>query len=203
MMPTLRTIAQAGICSLLLLGPGLASAQSAGNECRPATGAAHPVQPTPTDLFVALIPAGDSAEAPAIYLGTLLQEVQLAFRAPTAIDKVSDGILRVWLHQDGRLTSPEPADTLIPLELARALTLAIDSVMRGGGIGPVFQTLPRDSVELSLIIHYQDQRTTISIPLVRVVPPPAYFEFQVEKPAMMRPGNPAPKYPTNLRESKV
>ena len=202
-MPTPRTIAQGVVCSLLLLGPALASAQSAAKECIPDKGARHPVQQTPTDLFVALIPAGDSADAPAIYLGTLLQEVQLAFTAPTTIGKMSDGVLRVWLHQDGRLTSPAPADTLIPHELSRALALAIDSVTRRGGIGPVFQPLPRDSVELALIVHYADQRTPLSIPLVRVVSPSAYFEFQVEKPAVMRPGNPAPTYPTHLREGNV
>jgi TonB family protein len=203
MMPTLRTIAQGVVCSLLLLCPELSMAQAGDTECIPEKGEHHPGEQPPIELFAALTPAGDSADVHAIYLGTLLQEVQLAFDAPNAIDKVSDGILRVWLHPDGRLTSAQPADTLLPRELARALTLAIDSVTRRGGIGPVFQPLPHDSVELNLIVHYADQRTVLSLPLLRVTLPPFYFEFQVEKPAMARPGNPAPKYPTHLREGHV
>jgi TonB family protein len=154
-------------------------------------------------MFVRLVPASDSAAVPAIYLGTLLQEVQLAFTAPDTIVELSDGGMSVWLHGDGRVTNPRAADTLLPSELTRALTAAIDSVSRRGGIGPVFPQLRTDSVELRLIVHYPDQRTPLSVPFLRVALPAAYFEFEVEKPAVAKPGNPAPRYPTPLRENGV
>lgn len=155
------------------------------------------------DMFATLMPAGDSAGAPAMYLATLLQEVQFAFAPPDTIATLSDGAMRVWLHADGRLTSPQSADPVLSAELTRALTAAIDSVARSGGIGPVGLQLRSDSVELRLVVHYADRRTPFSVPFLRVTRPAAYFEFQVEKPALPRPRSPAPKYPTSLREQGI
>jgi hypothetical protein len=154
-------------------------------------------------MFATLVPAGDTANAPAIYLATLLQEVRHAFTPPDTIARLSDGVMGMWLHRNGRLTNPQIADTLLPVEVARALVLAMDSVSRAGGIGPVVPELRTDSVELRLVVHYAAQRTPLSVPLLRVALPPVYFEFQVEKPAIAMPGNPAPKYPPYLRENNI
>ena len=154
-------------------------------------------------MYATLVPARDSADAPAMYLATVLQEALLTFRAPDTMPKLSDGEIAVWLHSDGRLTSPRAVDTLLPISLARELSGALDSLSRRGGIGPVFPELRTDSVELRLIVHYADQRTPLSLPFLRVAVPAVYFEFQVEKPAMARPGNPAPVYPAHLREGGI
>lgn len=84
--------------------------------------------------------------------------------------------MSVWLHSDGRLTNPRAADTLLPGELVRGLTVAIDSVTRRGGIGGVFPQLRTDSVELRLIVHYVDQRRPFSVPFLRVTRPTVYLE---------------------------
>lgn len=198
-MPTVRTIAQALVICALSLNARLTIAQQpAGpaNQCVPREGA-------PKEVFASLVPVGDSADAPAIYLGTLLQEVRLAFTGPDTIAKLSDGVMSVWLHSDGRLTNPRAADTLLPSEIIRTLTVAIDSVSRRGGIGGVFPQLRTDSVELRLIVHYADQRRPFSVPFLRVARPTVYLESQVEKPAVAKPGNPAPKYPFDLRASGI
>lgn len=204
-MATFRIIAQAATICLLSLNARLALAQTPGGAplCVPQQGRIHASQQVATDMFAALVPAGDSTDAPAMYLATLLQEVQLVFAAPDTLTKVSDGLMSAWLHADGRLTNPRAVDTLLPPTLARALAAAMDSVSRTGGIGPVFPELRTDSVEVRLIVHYADQRTPLSIPILRVVIPPAYFEFQVEKPALAKPGNPPPRYPAHLRERSV
>lgn len=205
-MFTLRTIAQAALICLASLNAGLAIAQQpadAAKQCVPRKRTLHASQQTYVEMFARLVPASDSAAAPPIYLGTLLQEVQLAFEPPETIAKLEDGVMSVWLHGDGRLTNPQVADSVLPTELARALAIAIDSVSRRGGIGPVFPQSRTDSVELRLIVHFPGQRTPLSVPLVRVALPPAYFEFQVEKPALQKPLKAGPRYPTALRESGV
>ena len=151
-------------------------------------------------MYAVLVPARDSADASAMYLATLLQEVQTALVPPDTVDKLSDGVMSLWLHADGRLTDPRPADTLLPREVGAALTAAIDSVTRRGWLGPVLPPLRTDSVALLLMVHYPDQRTPLSVPLFRVTSPPAYFEFQVEKPALSQSGNPGPTYPESLRK---
>jgi TonB family protein len=83
------------------------------------------------------------------------------------------------------------------------LTVAIDSVSRLGGIGPAFPRLRTDSVEMRLVVRYADKRTSLSIPLFRVALPRTYLEFEVEKPALAKPGSPAPRYPTELREARI
>lgn len=138
-----------------------------------------------------------------MYLATLLQQVQLVFTPPDTIAKLSDGVMSVWLHADGRLTHARAADTLLPSELLHPLIAAIDSVVRSGGIGPVFPQLRTDSVDLRLIVHYADQRTPLSLPFIRVAFPPVYFEFEVEKPAIAKPGNRGPAYPPLLRENGI
>src|SRR5688572_4463068 len=203
-MLSLRSIAQATIC-ILSLNAGLALAQrpDSAARCVAQPGRLHASQQATTDMFAVLVPAGDSTDAPAMYLATLLQEVQLAFTPPDTLTKVSDGLMSAWLHADGRLTNPRAADTLLPPALARALAAAMDSVSRTGGVGPVLPEMRTDSVEMRLIVHYADQRTPLSIPILRVVVPPAYFEFQVEKPVLAKPDNPPPRYPAHLRARSV
>jgi TonB family protein len=202
-MPVFRTIAKAAlVCSLSLTGRVAASQQpsDASKQCEPRKRAQYASEETHTNMYAALVPARDTADAPAMYLATLLQEVQTAFEAPDTIAKLSDGIMSVWLHADGRLTDPRSADTLLPGEVVGALTAAIDSVGRRGWAGPVIPPLREDSVHLLLIVHYEDQRTPMSLPLFQVTTPPAFFEFQVEKPAVAQHGNPTPDYPEHLRE---
>jgi len=67
----------------------------------------------------------------------------------------------------------------------------------------VIPPLRSDSIELRLRVHYADERGPLSLPLMRVALPPAYFEFQVDKPALQKRGGPAPRYPRDLRESGV
>lgn len=204
-MPTLRSIAQAAVICVLSVNARLVLGQQSTDttKCVPRKGARHAVQPASTDMFATLVPAGDSADASAIYLATLLQQVRYAFTPPDTIATLSDGALRVWLHADGRLTSPRSADPPLSVELTRALTAAIDSVTSSGGIGPVGLQLRTDSIELRLVFHYADRRTPLSVPFFRVGHPPAYFEFQVDKPALQKPGSSAPTYPRHLRESDV
>lgn len=205
-MPISRKLTQAVAICFVALTPQLAAAQDVGGrttQCVPARGSLHASQQTASHLYATLVPAHDSADVPAMYLATLLQEALLTFAAPDTIPKLSDGVMSVWLHADGRLTNGRAIDTLLPAPLAEALAAAMDSLSRRGGVGPVFPELRGDSVELRLIVHYADQRTPLSIPFLRVSVPPAYFEFQVEKPAMPRPGNPPPVYPPALRENEI
>jgi TonB family protein len=138
-----------------------------------------------------------------MYLALVLQELRPVFRAPDTIADLPTGIMSVWLHASGRLTRARPADTLLPASITHALTMAIDSLSRLGGIGTVLPPLPADSVELRLVLHSAAQRTALSVPFLQVALPPTYFEFEVEKPALARPGNPSPLYPPALRDSHI
>jgi TonB family protein len=197
-MPTRRMIPQAfGIC-ILSLTASVALAQQA-KPCVPKKGASD--RPS-IEMLGTLVSAGGSAEAPPMYLATLLQEIQLVFNPPDTIAELSTGQMSMWLHADGRLTNARAVDTTLSDELVRALGIAIDSTSRLGGIGPVFPSLGADSVPVRLVIHFSDQRAPFSVPLLRFSSP-VYYEFQVEKPALLKPGNPAPDYPDGLREMKV
>ena len=202
-MAPFRTLAQVTAICLGLLKAWPLAAQDRARPCDPPKRSLQTFQQPPAELYATLVPARDSGDAPAMYLATVLQEALLAFMAPDTMPKVSDGVIALWLHADGRLANPHAVDTLLPVPLARALGAALDSVSRRGGIGPVFPELRTDSVELRLIVHYADQRTPLSLPFLRVAAPTVYFEFQVEKPAMARPGNPSPGYPTHLREGGI
>jgi TonB family protein len=107
-MPTLRVIAQAAVCCLPFVDQALAIAQNAATGCVPNEGSRSSSTHATVELFATLTPARDSTDVPAIYLGTLVQEVQLAFSSPDTIRELGDGIVRVWLHPDGRLTSALP-----------------------------------------------------------------------------------------------
>ena len=201
---TCHVLTRAALLCVALVTARWASAQddpSGPRHCIPARAPLHSSQQPLAQLFATLVPARDSADAPAMYLATVLQEALLLFRAPDSMSKLSDGVMAVWLHADGRLTNARAGDTLLPTPLVAALSTALDSLSRRGGIGPVFPALGVDSVELRLIVHYADQRTPLSLPFLRVAIPQVYFEFQVEKPAMARAGNPSPVYPALLRES--
>lgn len=202
-MASFLTLTQVTAICLGLLVTRPAAAQDRARPCDPPKGSLPTFQQPPTELYATLVPARDSGDAPAMYLATVLQEALLAFRAPDTISKLSDGVMAVWLQRDGRLTNARAVDTLLPVSLVRELSAALDSLSRRGGIGPVFPELRSDSVELRLIVHYPDQRTPLSLPFLRVAAPTVYFEFQVEKPAMARPGNPSPVYPTHLREGGI
>lgn len=205
-MPIHRRLTHAAAICFVVLGWQAANAQAVGagtTQCIPARGSLHPTQQAAARLYATLVPARDSADAPAMYLATVLQEALLTFAAPDTMAKLSDGAMSVWLHGDGRLTNPRAMDTLLPVPLVEALAAAMDSLSQRGGVGPVFPALRSDSVELRLIVHYEDQRTPLSIPFLSVTLPPVYFEFQVEKPAIAKPGNPPPNYPTHLRENGI
>jgi TonB family protein len=197
-----RTIPQAVAICILSLTASLAVAQES-KSCVPKDGAPDSSHRRSIEMLGTLVPAGETADVPAMYLATLLQEIQLVFNAPDTLAELSSGQMSMWLHSDGRLTNPVPADTTLSRDLARPLAIAIDSASRLGGIGPVFPKLGADSVPLRLVIHYADRRTPLSISLLRFASSPAYFEFQVEKPALPKRGNPAPKYPAGLRQSGV
>lgn len=200
-MLRLRTVTHATVICALSAGAGAASAQQSAKPCAPQKSARHVERPS-VDLFATLVAAGDSGRVPPIYLATLLQEIQLLVKAPDTIAELSTGHMSLWLHGDGRLTNPGATDSLLSQELVRALTVAIDSISRLSGIGPVPDPGP-DSIPLRLFVHFADERTPFSLPLIRVALPPAFFEFQVEKPALLRPGQPAPKFPQNLREMNL
>ena len=132
-----------------------------------------------------------------MYLATLLQEALSGFHPPDTVANVTTGVLAMWLHADGRISNMRAVDPL-PSGLVRALTNAIDSLMGRGGIGPVIPAMASDSAEVHLVLHWAAERTKLSIPLLRLTPPPFYTETQVDKPALPKPGNAAPKYPGNL-----
>lgn len=150
-----------------------------------------------------LVPATDSVRAPEVYLGTLLQEALTAFRPPDTITSAVNGVMSMWLHTDGRLSDVRAADTVLPVNLVNALRLAIDSMGRRGGIGPVVPPLTADSIPLHLILHWAAERTPLSVPVIRLQPPDAYYEFQVDKPALNNVTRVFPSYPTHLRESDI
>lgn len=191
---------------LLWLSAQGASAQQiigSGARCVPKTSGRGIVQPPPIEVYATLEPSADSTDVPAMYLATLLQEIQGAFALPDTIGGLSDGTLDVWLQRDGRLTGARTTDSLLPSEIAGALTVAIDSVSRAGGIGPVFPQMRADSVALSLVVHGAGEATPHSIPMFRVSRPPIFSEIQVEKAALAVAGNPAPKFPPNLLKDDV
>lgn len=193
-----RTIPQAVAICILALTASLAVAQQP-NACVPKTGAS---QRPSIEMLGTLVPAGESAQVPAMYLATLLQEIQLVFNAPDTIGELSAGQMSMWLHADGRLSNPRAGDTTLSRELVQALAVAIDSTSRLGGIGPVFPALGADSVPVRLVVHIGERRTPFSIPLLRFALP-VYYEFQVQKPALAKRGNPAPEYPQGLREMNI
>jgi TonB family protein len=196
-----RMIPQAVAICILSLTASLAVGQES-QPCVPKRDAPDSSQRRSIEMLGTLVPAGETADVSAMYLATLLQEIQLVFNAPDTLAELSSGQMSMWLHADGRLTNPRPVDTTLSGDLVRTLAIAIDSASRLGGIGPVFPKLSADSVPLRLVIHYSDRRTPMSIALLRFASP-AYFEFQVEKPALPKRGNPAPKYPDGLRQSGV
>jgi TonB family protein len=206
-MPVRPTVLQAFAICALVLTSRLAIAQVPADRakpCVPEKRAARDSQHvSSTEMFATLVPVGDPAAVPALYLATLLQEIQLLLEAPDTIAQVSSGQMSAWLHADGRLTNPQATDTLLSPEVVRALAIAIDSASRLGGIGPVFPQLGADSVALRLVVYYASQRSPLSVPLFRVAIRRPYFEFEVEKPALAERGNPAPKYPAHLRERGI
>jgi TonB family protein len=149
-----------------------------------------------------LVPATESVRAPEVYLGTLLQEALTAFQPPDTITSAVGGVVSMWLHADGRLSDVRAADTVLPVNLVNALRLAIDSMVRRGGIGPVLPQPTADSIPLHLIMHWAAERTPLSVPVMRLQPPIAYHEFQVDTPAL-NVGKAFPSYPTHLRESYI
>lgn len=200
-MGTPRCIAQVVVMFLLPLSAHAAIAQQVvgtGAGCAPRTSGRGVVQPPPIDVYATLEASADSTDVPAMYLATLLQEVRDAFALPDTIAGLSDGTLEVWLQRDGRLTSARATDSLLPADLASALMRAMDSVSRGGGIGPVFPGMRADSVSLSLVVHGAEETTPHSIPMFRVSRPPVFSEIQVEKAALAVAGNPRPKIPPSL-----
>lgn len=195
-------ISQAAAACLVSVTAALAVAQEPADRampCIPKTRASDSSRTTSVDMYATLVPAGDSANPPEMYLATLLQEIQLLLTAPDTIAELSGGQMSMWLHADGRLTNPRAADTVLSREIVGALTAAIDSTSQLGGIGPVFPALSTDSVPVRLVVYYSSKQAPLSVPLFRVSLPRPYFEFEVEKPVLAKRGNPFPKYPEELR----
>ena len=95
-MPTSRTVTQGvAIClGLLCSRPAPAQADSRGPpQCVPAGVPLRASAQTSAQMYATLVPAGDSADAPAMYLATLLQEALLTFQAPDTMAKLSDGVM--------------------------------------------------------------------------------------------------------------
>ena len=198
-----RMISHAIAACLVTLTAALAAAQEPADGARPCIPAKRPgdVRSLSLDVVATLVPAGDSARPSAMYLATLLQEIQGLLTAPDTIAELSGGgEMTMWLHADGRLTNPSAADTMLAPEVVRALTTAIDSTSRRGGIGPVFPAVDADSVPVRLVVSYASKQTPLSVPLFRVALPPPYFEFEVDRPVLPRQGNLFPKYPEDLRQ---
>lgn len=198
-----RMISQAIAVCLVTLTAALAVAQEAADRAKPCIPAKRPgdVRSLSLDVFATLVPTGDSARPSAMYLATLLQEIQGLLRAPDTIAGLSGGgEMSMWLHPDGRLTNPVAADAILAPEIVRALSAAIDSTSRRGGIGPVFPAVGADSVPVRLVVHYASKPTPLSVPLFRVSLPPPYLEFEVDRPAVAKRGNPFPKYPEDMRQ---
>lgn len=188
---------------LVALTAALAVAQEPTDRARQCIPAKPPrdVRTLSLDVFATMVPAGDSARPSEMYLATLLQEIQGFLTAPDTIAQLSGGgEMTMWLHPDGRLTNPTAIDTLLAPEIVRSLTAAIDSTSRRGGIGPVFPAFGADSAPVRLIINYASGQTPLSVPLFRVTLPPPYLEFEVERPALAKRGNPAPRYPVDRRQ---
>ena len=188
---------------LVTLTAALAVAQEPADRATQCIPAKRPgdVRTLSLDVFATMVPAGDSARPSEMYLATLLQEIQGLLTAPDTIAQLSGGgEMTMWLHPDGRLTNPTAIDTVLAPEIVRSLTLAIDSTSRRGGIGPVFPAFSADSAPVRLIINYASRQTPLSVPLFRVTLPPPYLEFEVDRPALAKRGNPAPRYPEDLRQ---
>src|SRR5688500_13577343 len=195
-MSILRLAAATPLVILLVPSPCPAEGQSAraATTCDRRGG-----NPSPT-MFATLLPATDSAGVPGMYLAILLQEALSRFHPPDTVENVTTGVVAMWLHADGRVSNVRAVDPL-PASLGSALTNAIDSLMRRGGVGPVIPAMVSDSAEVHLVLHWSAERTKLSIPLFRRSPPPFYSETQVDKPALAKSGGPFPNYPRNLLEA--
>src|SRR5688572_22481887 len=166
-----RPVTYTALTALLLVVPVSADAQARGaaTGCRWGDGGPHPT------IFGMLVPASDSARAPDVYLGTLLQEALTAFQPPDTITTAVGGVMSMWLHADGRLSDVRAVDTVLAANLVNALRLAIESMVQRGGIGPVPPPLTGDSIPLHLIMHWAGERTPLSVPVLRLQPLFAYY----------------------------
>jgi TonB family protein len=140
----------------------------------------------------------DSSRSLAIYLGTLLQEISQSFTPPDSMALLGSYSFTLALHKDGTLTDVRPVEDHIPSLLAEAMIHAVDSVTRRGGIGPVFLDLKVDPLPLRMAFQLGRKPSETGV-LFYHMRFPAYFEFEIEKPALSVPGNPTPPYPEELR----
>lgn len=153
-------------------------------------------------VYATLEAANMKSRALTMHLATLLQEVASVFRPPSSATPLRTYSFTLRLHKDGRLSDAKPVEPYIPAALAEATIRAIDSASILGGIGPVFFDLDEDPLPLRMVFRLGERPSDTSVPFYELIFP-AYLEFETDKPALTVPGNPAPRYPRELREQNI
>jgi TonB family protein len=182
-----------------------APAQQAATKtkvCVAPAATARPGEATLRPVYATLEPRNKKSGPINTYLATLLQEIALAFAAPDSALPLLNYSFDLRLHKDGRLTEARPIESHIPSAMAEATIRAIDSTSSRGGIGPVFVDMDNDPLPVRMTFRLGVRTSDMSVLFYRLAYP-AFFEFEIDKPALSIPGNPAPRYPEALREEGI
>jgi TonB family protein len=171
-------------------------------RCIAPAATARTVETTLRPVYATLEPRNKQSGPINMYLATLLQQIALAFAAPDSTLPLPNYSFTLRLHKDGRLTDARPVESHIPSALAEATIRAIDSISSQGGIGPVFVDIDEDPLPVRMTFRLGVRTSDMSVLFYRMVYP-AFLEFEIEKPALSIPGNPAPRYPEGLRDEGI
>ena len=144
----------------------------------------------------------DSTRTVTMYLATLLQEVARVFVPPDSLPPLLTYAFTLRLHKDGRLSDTQPFESEIPPALAQATIRAVDSASRLGGIGPAFFEMKSDPLPLKMVFRLDAPTSELNVPFYQLRLP-ALLQYETDKPALVLPGSPAPRYPETLREAFI
>ena len=189
--------------SLCLTGPTSAQqAPPAAAPCEPHGNIARVVEMPERPVHATLETRDRKSGALTMYLATLLQEIVFVFVPPDSTVPLPSYSFTMLLHKDGRLTDARPVESYIPSSLAEATIRAIDSTSKLGGIGPVFLEMETNPLPLQMVFRLNDRKRETNVPFYKMRFP-AYFEYETDKPALVAPGSPSPRYPSELREANI
>jgi TonB family protein len=153
-------------------------------------------------VYATLQARNDTTRSVTMFLATLLQEIAFVFVPPDSVAPLLTYSFTLRLHKDGHLSDARPVESHIPSSLAEATIRAIDSASRLGGIGPAFFDMREDPLPLQMVFRLNERKTETNVPFYQMRFP-AYLEYETDRPALSVPGNPAPRYPNELRELNI